>query len=87
VPPIIDVLKVAHHGSKTSTTEQWLDYWRPKEAVISVGEHNTYGHPTEEVLTRLIQHGIDIFRTDKQGEVEITVNNDRIITRTKLSNE
>jgi competence protein ComEC len=72
-PPIIDVLKVAHHGSKTSTTEQWLEYWRPKNAVISVGEHNTYGHPTEEVLNRIQEHGIQLFRTDQQGEVDMIV--------------
>jgi competence protein ComEC len=85
VPPIVDVLKIAHHGSKTSTTEQWLDYWRPKEAVISVGAHNSYGHPTEEVLTRLSRHEIIIFRTDRQGEVEMTITDYGIRTRTKLS--
>ncbi|MDB5056205.1 MAG: competence protein ComEC [Bacilli bacterium] len=86
-PPSIDVLKVAHHGSKTSTTEQWLDYWRPKLAVISVGEHNTYGHPTEEVLTRLSQHQIDIFRTDQQGEVQMIMTEKGLQTRVKLSGE
>jgi competence protein ComEC len=86
-PSLIDVLKVAHHGSKTSTTELWLDYWQPKQAVISVGEHNTYGHPTAEVLDRLSQHQIKVYRTDKQGEVDMTVKEDGIHTNVKLNSE
>jgi competence protein ComEC len=86
-PPIIQVLKVAHHGSKTSTTEQWLDYWRPKQAVISVGEHNTYGHPTEEVLTRINEREIQLFRTDQQGEVDMIVEKNGIHPIVKFSVE
>jgi competence protein ComEC len=83
-PPIIHVIKVAHHGSKTSTTEQWLDYWQPKQAVISVGEHNTYGHPTEEVLNRIKEREIPLFRTDQQGEVDMIVQQDAIHLQTKF---
>jgi competence protein ComEC len=81
----VDVLKVAHHGSKTSTTNGWLDYWQPAQAVISVGEHNTYGHPTEEVLTRLSEFKIALFRTDKQGEVDMLINEAGIHPKVKFS--
>jgi competence protein ComEC len=80
----IDVLKVAHHGSKTSTTNGWLDYWQPKQAVISVGEHNTYGHPTAEVLSRLSEYKIELFRTDEQGEVDMLINEAGIHPKVKL---
>jgi competence protein ComEC len=80
----IDVLKVAHHGSKTSTTDEWLEFWLPKLAVISVGEHNTYGHPTEEVLSRLKEHEVQVYRTDEQGEVDMLIKEDGIHTRVKL---
>jgi beta-lactamase superfamily II metal-dependent hydrolase len=65
------VLKVGHHGSKYSTSEQFLKAVNPKYAVISVGP-NSYGHPTEEVLDRLIQHGISVFRTDISGTIVAT---------------
>lgn len=65
-----DVLKVAHHGSKYSTSDLFLENVRPKEAVIEVGK-NSFGHPTPEVLQRLEKFGIKIFRTDKSGDIEI----------------
>ncbi|QGQ95683.1 DNA internalization-related competence protein ComEC/Rec2 [Paenibacillus psychroresistens] len=80
----IDVLKVAHHGSKTSTTEEWLNYWQPKLAAISVGGYNTYGHPTEEVLSRLAEHDVEVMRTDEEGEIQMTVTETGIQTRHKL---
>ena len=64
------VLKVAHHGSKFSTSEEFLKKARPKLAVISVGK-NSFGHPTEEVLRRLSNQAIRILRTDQEGEVEV----------------
>ena len=67
IPPT-QVLKVAHHGSKYSTSETWLTKVRPKAAVISVGK-NRYGHPSEEVLSRLQEKGIRILRTDEQGDI------------------
>ena len=84
VTPIIDVLKVAHHGSKTSTTEEWLSYWKPKQAVISVGEKNSYGHPAPEILRRLDAYEVEIFRTDQQGEIEMTMTKTGHKTRTKM---
>jgi competence protein ComEC len=69
----IDVLKVAHHGSKTSTSESWLGLWQPKAAVISVGERNMYRHPSPLVIDRLSRHQVFILRTDLHGEVQIKV--------------
>ncbi len=66
----LDVLKVAHHGSKYSSSAEFLSVVRPKLAVISVGKNN-YGHPTAEALERLKAVGARIWRTDKQGELEI----------------
>jgi len=65
------VLKVAHHGSKYSTSETWLSKVRPEAAVVSVGK-NRYGHPSEEVLSRLRERGVHILRTDEQGDVVYT---------------
>jgi competence protein ComEC len=64
----VTVLKAAHHGSKYSTSKQFLDLVRPKEAIISVGE-NRYGHPAPEVLARLRESGTLIHRTDEEGDV------------------
>lgn len=64
---MIDVLKVAHHGSKTSTSMEWLSYWKPRNAVISAGVNNAYGHPNEQVLKRIEAYGSRIFRTDLMG--------------------
>lgn len=66
----VEVLKVAHHGSKYSTGEDFLDKLQPALAVISVGK-NSYGHPTSEVLKRLTDLGIKVLRTDQDGEIEI----------------
>jgi competence protein ComEC len=83
----VDVLKVAHHGSKTSTSQAWLDYWRPKMAVISVGAKNVYGHPNEQVISRLEASGIDIFRTDRMGEVVFETGGGALEARTVFGNE
>lgn len=74
-----DVLKVAHHGSGSSTGPLLLKYVRPKYAVISVGGTNNYGHPTETVLTRLRQWKVSLFRTDMQGDIHCTSNGADII--------
>lgn len=68
----VDVLKVSHHGSKDGTGEELLERVRPKMAVISVGK-NSFGHPTAEVLERLKKYGIELRRTDKEGDVVLLI--------------
>ncbi|NBI29496.1 MBL fold metallo-hydrolase [Chengkuizengella sp. YPA3-1-1] len=80
----IDILKVAHHGSKSSSSTEWLNYWQPKAAVISVGNHNLYGHPHHDVLMNLENHNLEIYRTDKQGEIQLEINANRWDVTTKL---
>jgi competence protein ComEC len=67
----VEVLKVGHHGSATSTSTAWLDALRPQAAVISVGRANRYGHPARVVLDRLRARGIAVYRTDVDGTVTI----------------
>jgi len=64
-----DILKVAHHGSKTSSSEEFLEAVRPDAAVISAGGNNRYGHPAPEVLARLENLGIKVLRTDKDKNI------------------
>lgn len=66
-----DLLKVAHHGSRSSTTEQWLDLTTPRRALISVGPHNAYGHPASVVLDRLRRRRILVLRTDLVGMIRV----------------
>lgn len=68
-----DVLKVAHHGSKNSSTDLFLERVRPTVAVISVGESNRYGHPSKEALDRLRKIGARLLRTDTGGRIKITL--------------
>lgn len=64
-----DLLKVAHHGSNDSTGGAWLDAVSPRYAVISVGKGNPFGHPHRDVLQRLSDRGIRVYRTDRDGAV------------------
>lgn len=68
-PLACDVLKAGHHGSHTSTTPEFLAAAHPRLAVISVGTHNLYGHPSPDVVERLHDSGVRVFRTDKNGAV------------------
>ncbi|MBP3493277.1 MAG: DNA internalization-related competence protein ComEC/Rec2 [Oscillospiraceae bacterium] len=70
--PDIEVLVVSHHGSKYSTAKDFLEEVKPETAIISVGD-NSYGHPSDVVLTRLAMKEIEIYRTDLQGNILLTV--------------
>jgi len=67
----IDVLLVGHHGSKTSTSKEWLEFIKPRQAIISVGD-NKFGHPSKEVLDRLTTAKVAIHRTDVEGDIVLT---------------
>ena len=67
-----DVLKVGHHGSNYSTTEEFLNRVNPKYAIIQVGKDNKYNHPTKETLKKLNERSIKIYRTDKNGTIKLT---------------
>ncbi|KNB74186.1 DNA internalization-related competence protein ComEC/Rec2 [Brevibacillus reuszeri] len=83
--PPVDVLKVAHHGSKTSSTEALLSAIQPKAAVISAGANNRYGHPSPEVLTRLKNAGSSVYRTDQQGAVTLIITTSGMSWKTQLT--
>lgn len=68
------VLKVAHHGSRTSTTDAFLNKASPRYAVISVGYHNRFGHPHKEVLDKLARTALHVYRTDQDGAVMMKTN-------------
>jgi len=68
----VDVLKVGHHGSNTSTDETFIETITPKEAVISCGKNNYYGHPHQETISILKKYNVKIRRTDKEGSVVYT---------------
>ncbi|MFK4911700.1 DNA internalization-related competence protein ComEC/Rec2 [Lactococcus petauri] len=67
----VDILKVGHHGSKTSTKEGFLEAIKPKVALISAGKNNRYKHPSQETLHQLTARGIKIYRTDQQGAIRL----------------
>ena len=69
----VDVLKVGHHGSKTSSSELFINEMNPKYSVISVGKNNRYGHPNKEVLDNL--ENSKIYRTDQDGSITFKINN------------
>jgi competence protein ComEC len=73
-----DVLKIAHHGSRTSTSEPFLDLVHPAFAVISAGFENSYGHPNPDVLGRLAEHHTATYRTDKMGLITIRTDGQHI---------
>ncbi len=68
-----DILKVAHHGSRSSSSEEFLDAADPSAAVIQVGKNNFYGHPHQQTLDRLTERGIRVYRTDINGAVGIDI--------------
>lgn len=79
----VDVLKVGHHGSKTSSSIEFIDIIHPKYSIISVGKNNRYGHPNEETLENLSNS--KIYRTDQDGTVIIKIKNSRLIIKGCIS--
>jgi competence protein ComEC len=73
----VDILKVAHHGSKYSSSENFLINTSPKIAIIEVGK-NSYGHPAKEVLNKLLSIGAQVFRTDQDGTIKLIINPSQI---------
>ena len=71
----IDILKVAHHGSRTSTTLEFLNAVKPKYAIIGVGKENKFGHPSNTTIENLKKINTKIYRTDIMGEIIIKINN------------
>ena len=72
------LLKVAHHGSANSTSEDFLQQFSPHYAVISCGVNNSYGHPHKELLDRLEKAGVKVLRTDEVGAIEIKVKGEQV---------
>lgn len=70
--PDLEYLVAGHHGSKFSTTDDLLDALDPETALISVGS-NSYGHPAEETLRRLAEHGCTVYRTDLHGDIHLSI--------------
>lgn len=82
-----DVLKVGHHGGETSTTYTFLREIMPELAVISVGNDNSYGHPTEEVLSRLRDSDTKVYRTDMQGHIVIQSDGENLTVTTQKNQD
>lgn len=82
-----DVLKLGHHGSRTSTSEEFLDMVEPKFAVVSAGKDNKFGHPAPEVLHLLKNKGIRILRTDIQGGITFKIRNKNVKIQTIIPKE
>ena len=76
----IDVLKVGHHGSTTSSSKKFIDEINPKYGVISVGKNNKYGHPNKEVLNNLSDS--KIYRTDEDGSILFKIKNNKLKIKT-----
>ena len=72
----IDVLKVGHHGSRTSSSKEFINEINPKYSVISVGKNNRYGHPNKEVLNNL--ENSKIYRTDQDGSIMFKIKNNKL---------
>ena len=83
----VRILKVAHHGSRTSSSPELLSEWRPQFALISAGRGNTFGHPTPEVLQRLSAIGATVFRTDLHGQITVETNGQQVTATTFRSEQ
>jgi competence protein ComEC len=82
VPLAATVLKSAHHGSRTSSTEAFLEAVEPQVVVISVGEDNHFGHPSPEVIERYAAYGLPVLRTDERGTIEFITDGEQLWVET-----
>jgi competence protein ComEC len=82
IPLSATVLKSPHHGSKTSSTDTFLEAVNPHLVVISAGQDNKFGHPAPEVLDRYAEHGLTVLRTDEQGTIELSTDGERLWVET-----
>ena len=73
-----DILKVAHHGSKSSSIKEFINAVNPKYAVIGVGKDNKFGHPSEKTLETLNDKNVKIYRTDISGEIMIIIDGNKV---------
>lgn len=81
-PLAATVLKSNHHGSKTSSSEMFLEAVNPQIVVISVGDDNRFGHPAPEILDRYAEHGLIVLRTDEQGTIDLSTDGQRLWVET-----
>jgi competence protein ComEC len=79
----VDLLKVGHHGSRGSTGAAWLRELQPAAAVISVGRDNRYGHPAPDALARLDAAQVEVFRTDRDGTVDVQTDGRQMTIRSR----
>jgi beta-lactamase superfamily II metal-dependent hydrolase len=78
----VSLLKIGHHGSRGATGDPWLDELTPVVAVVSVG-FNNYGHPSSETLARLKAHRVELWRTDRDGQIDVTTDGAVMTVRSK----
>ena len=81
------ILKVAHHGSNTSSIKDFINAVQPKIALIGVGKNNKFGHPNDDVISEFESQKVKIFRTDKCGEIDLIVDNNKNIRIKTVINE
>lgn len=80
----VNILKVGHHGSKSSTSTDFIRTTLPETSIISVGENNKFGHPSPEVISKLLDQGSKIYRTDQDGDVVFVCDNLHLFSREKI---
>jgi competence protein ComEC len=80
--PLVRILKVAHHGSRGSSSMPFLREYAPSLAMVSAGRGNLFGHPAPEVLARLQEVGAEVFRTDRDGAIVIETDGSGVAVRT-----
>ena len=78
----VDILKVAHHGSSTSSCKEFISVIKPEYGIISVAKNNKYGHPSQSVLDTLMDNDVKIYRTDENGSIRFVLNKDKISIET-----